>query len=230
MAQVVAQHFEQLARPRLENFSYHALRNQPRGPVANRGNFDLIAFRHESDDGIAIKLLDSFRFIHRRTQTDRQIAGEMIAANRNDAGVRYRAVLKHNQAGGTGSQIGKAHAQFALIGAKRGIRAGQRLKYGVIHVNAGAVHRGDDILRGARSGRDHVHADFQTRGHHAQRVTHTALLVENELLWQQMQDFAVGRQGNRASLLHCHADFVASNFAGAGAEADSAVRIHSAGV
>ena len=57
-----------------------------------------------------------------------------------------------------------------------------------------------------------MHADFEARGHHAERIVHAGLLVENEFLWKQMQDFAVGRQGKGAGFVDGLANFFACDF------------------
>ena len=146
VAQIVAQHFKQFAGAGLENFSHHALRNQARRPVADRRDLDFIAFRDQSDDGIAVEPLDLFRLGHRSAESDRKIAGEVIAADRNYGSVGHRAFLEDDDAGGSRAQVGQADAQFALVGAQHGVGAGQRLEHGVVHVHAGAIHRGDHVL------------------------------------------------------------------------------------
>ena len=143
---------------------------------------------------------------------DREIAGEVIAANRNHAGVGDRAFLKNDELGGTRAQVGQAHAQFALVGAQHGVGTGQRLEDRVVHVDAGAIHRRDHVLHGAGRGRDHVHAHFQPRGHHAQRIVHAGLVVENEFLRQQVQDFAIVGQRNGAGLVHRLREFLRGQF------------------
>jgi hypothetical protein len=75
-----------------------------------------------------------------------------------------------------------------------------------------------------------VYADFQTRRHHAERIVHTGLLVEDEFLRQQVENFAICRQLHGSGFLDGLADFVASNLAGTRAERDSAVRVQAAHV
>src|ERR1019366_948768 len=58
LAQMIAEQFHQLARPRLQNFSQHALLHQARRTIAHRRHFDFIALGNASDDGAAEHLLD----------------------------------------------------------------------------------------------------------------------------------------------------------------------------
>ena len=69
-------------------------------------------------------------------------------------------------------------------------------------MNAGAIDRRHHVLQGAGRDRDHVHAHFEPGGHHAQRIIHPGLIVENELLRQQVQNFAIVGQRNGAGLVH----------------------------
>ena len=73
----------------------------------------------------------------------------MIAADRDDGGVNYRAFLKNDQASRACAQIHQAYAELTFIGAEHGIGAGQGLEDGIVDMHASAVHRGNDILRSA---------------------------------------------------------------------------------
>ena len=126
--------------------------------------------------------------------------------------MRDRALLKNDQIARSRAEIGQADAEFAFIGPQHGVRASQRLKDGVVHMDASPVHRRHQILRRARRGGHNVHAHFKPRGHHAHRILHARLIVENEFLRQQMQNFAIGGQRHGAGLVHRLADFVAADF------------------
>src|ERR1039457_3916913 len=61
-------------------------------------------------------------------------------------------------------------------------------------------------------------------------ILHARLIVENELLRQQMEDFAIGGQGHGASLVYGLTDFVPANLPRPRAESNAAVAVHSADV
>jgi len=71
-----------------------------------------------------------------------------------------------------------------------------------------------------------VHAHFEARGHHAGGILHAGLIVENKLLRQQMQDFAIPRQRHGASLVHRLANFLASNLPRPRAKSNTPVAVH----
>src|ERR1041384_2653677 len=72
-----------------------------------------------------------------------------------------------------------------------------------------------------------MHAYLKASRHHAQWIVNTALLVEDELLWQKMQNFPVSRQGNCAGFVHRLTDFFSTNFARSRTEGNSALTIYS---
>ncbi len=115
----------------------------------------------------------------------------MVAADRDDGRVRDCTLLKDDQIARASAEIDEADAKFALVGSQHGIRASQRLKNGVVHVDASPIHRGHQILRSARRSRHNVHAHFEPRSHHASRILHPRLIVKNEFLRQQVQNFAI---------------------------------------
>src|ERR1019366_375843 len=87
LAQVIAQQFHQLARPRLQNFSQHALLHEARGAIAHRRHFDFIALGNARDDGAAEHFLDVLGVGNRGAEAHSHIVGEMIAADGNGAAV-----------------------------------------------------------------------------------------------------------------------------------------------
>jgi len=75
-----------------------------------------------------------------------------------------------------------------------------------------------------------VHPHFEARRHHAERIVHAGLLVEDEFLGQQVEDFAICRQLYGSRFLDGLADFVAGNLAWTRAKRDSAVGVQAAHV
>ncbi len=136
------------------------------------------------------------------------------------------AFLHHDHIGRTGADVGKADAQLALVAAQNGVGRGQRFEDGIVHVNARAVERGDDVLRRAGGRRADVHLHFQPRGHHADGIVNAVLVVEDVLLRQQVQDLAVGWQRDGAGAFHGEADILARDLARAPAERDAAAAVH----
>src|SRR5438552_18334268 len=94
LAKVFAQQLEELAGARLKDLAYHALRHQARRPVADRRDFYLIALRNQRGDGVTEISLETLGFPQCGAHANREIAREVVAADRNDCGMRDRTCLK----------------------------------------------------------------------------------------------------------------------------------------
>src|SRR5208282_1065231 len=129
------------SRARLQNFARQPLRHHARGPVSDRRHLNFIALRDERRNGVAKIFLERLRVRQPRTHADREIAGEVAAADRNDGGVRDCTLLKNDQIARAGAEIDEANAKFAFVRPQHRVGASERLKDGVIHVNARPVHR-----------------------------------------------------------------------------------------
>ena len=123
----------------------------------------------------------------RRAEADADIVGEVVATDRDRAGVNHHAFVVHDQVGRSGADVDQANAQLALVGLQHGVGAGQRFEDGVVHVDAGAVQRRDHVLRRGGAGGHDVRRDLQLPAHQPGRIAHSALVVEDELLRQQVQ-------------------------------------------
>src|SRR5271157_779860 len=99
VAQMIAQQFHQFARARLEDFAQHALLHQARRPVAHRRDLNLVPQWNAGHDSVAKHLLDVLGVGNRSAEADAHIVGEMIAANRDDAGVNHYSLEVHNEVG-----------------------------------------------------------------------------------------------------------------------------------
>src|SRR5581483_662503 len=150
---------------------------QARGTIAYAWNFDFVALRNQRDDCVAIDLLDLFGIRKWGTQANGKVAGEVVSTDGDHSSPGNGTLLEDDKFGGTGADIRETDAEFALIRAEDGIGGGQRLVDGVIHMNAGFIHGGNDVLRGAGGGRNHVHANFEASGHHAERIADSGLIV-----------------------------------------------------
>src|SRR5215467_5470047 len=230
LAQTVADHFEKLASAGLKDFGDEPLRHEARWPVYHRGHFDFVALRNQGHDGVAVDFLDFFGFRQRSAQTDGKIAGEVIPAQRNHSRPRHRALEENDELGRAGANVGQTDAQFTLVGTQDRIGRGERLIDCVVDVDSSLVHGSNHVLRGAVCRGHHVDADLETRSHHAERIVHARLIVENKLLGEKVKNLAIGRQRDGARALDGLLDLVASDFAGTSTEAETSVRVDAANV
>ena len=61
MAQIFAQHLKEFTGAGLEDFSHHALGNQARRSISDRGDFHLVPLRNQGHYGVAEGLFDFLR-------------------------------------------------------------------------------------------------------------------------------------------------------------------------
>ena len=61
-------------------------------------------------------------------------------------------------------------------------------------LDAGAVDTGNEGLNGGQSANHQVNVNLQAATGHAQRVDDIALIVDDELAWQQVQQLVIGGQ------------------------------------
>src|SRR5271166_826839 len=230
LAQLVAQQLHQLACAGLKNFTQHALLHQSGRTVTDGGYLDLIASRNASDDGTAKHLLDAFGVGNRRAETNRHVVGEVVTANGNRSGVNYDTLVEYDEVGRSSADVGEADSEFALVGLQDGISAGERLVHSVVHMNAGTIGGGDNVLCRRGTGSDHVHANFDLLAHQSSGIVDARLAVEDELLGQQVQRLAVVGQRDGACLFDGGANVIAADFARAVAQRNAAVAIDAANV
>ncbi len=114
--------------------------------------------------------LDALGFRNRRAQTDREIVGEMIAADGNRTRVANHAADEKDQVRAAAADIEQAAAEFALILSERGFRGSERLQNCIADDDAGAIRGSDQILRGGNRGRNDVNVDFETLPNHADGI------------------------------------------------------------
>jgi hypothetical protein len=70
--------------------------------------------------------------------------------------------------------------------------------------------------------------DFEAIADHPYRIMDAWLFVEDELLWEQVQDFAIRRKRNRARAVDSGANIFARDFPEARAQADAASAVEAA--
>jgi len=97
-------------------------------------------------------------------------------------------------------------------------------------VNARAIYGCNYVLHRAGGGRDQMNSHLKPRGHHAQRIVHAGLIVQNELLREEMQHLAIRWEGNGPRPLNCLLDFIAANLPRTRTQADAAVTVDAANV
>src|SRR5690348_7641085 len=223
--------FQQLDCARFDNFTQARVVDNPRRPVAHPRNLKRSGLSH-SRILPAPKPLDLLRLRHRRPEPHGNIVREVLAANRNRRRHPNAAVLVDDQVRRTGAQVNQRDSQLAVVSGQARFSAGQRLKDrpAVGNFDARAVHGSHHVLPGQRGSRHHVDVGLQVRSHHSQRITDAVLGIQQELLRQNVQQLAVGRDGNALCGANHLADVFPPNAMPAVRDGDPAARIDASNV
>ena len=169
--------------------SWRALR-----PPTER-HVDGLVLGHERGERAAVALLELLGVGRRRAQPDRDVVGDVIAAERDDRGVPDGAVAEERDVGGAAADVDEEDAQLLLLGGQHRLRRGERLQHDVLHREAGAVDAPDHVLHRGDGAGDDVHLDLEPHAGHAERLPHAVLVVDHEGLGQHVDDLAVLRAG-----------------------------------
>src|SRR5258708_6508245 len=225
--QIVANQGEQFHCTRLDDVRQHVRKDRARRAVAHAGNLDRTVFLHECGCGAAIAALDSFGFGDRGAQTDGQIIREVIAANRNGAGVPYHASAENNQFRGAAADVQQAAAEIALVLREARFRGSERLQDRIADEDAGLVRGGDEILRGGNSGSHQMNVYLQPLANHANSIAYAVLGIHHEFMWKDVQDLAVFRKGDIAGRIDGAAHVFALDVSRTLAQGDAAAAVYS---
>ena len=181
-----------------------------------------------SREAHAVFALDLLRFRDRRAQSDGQIVAEMIAADGHGPGVAHHAAGIDDQLRRAAADIEQAAAQFAFVLREHGFRRGQRLERGVADHDAGAIDGRDHVLRGGHRSRDDMHVYFQLLSDHSDGIADVVLVIDQKILREHVQDFAIVGQGDGARGVHGTAHVLFLDIARASAQRNAASAIHAA--
>ena len=136
-------------------------------------------------------VLETLGHFHGRLQHDGDVAGDLVAAERENIGQVRRTVQIGKGVGRATADVDQQHAQLLFVPAQHGRGGGQRLQDDVVGLEAGAVDAADDVLcRGDRAG-DDVDLGLQPHAHHPDRIPYAVLLVDGELLRDHVDDLPV---------------------------------------
>lgn len=233
-AEVVAEHGEEFTGAGFENFGEEALTDEAGCGMAAGGkvaaDFDFVERGNAGDNAVAVLDFELLGFFLGDVETDGEVVGEVVAADGKDGGMGDGALEEDDEFGGGGTDVGHADAELAFIGGKDGLGGGDALVDGVDDLKAGAIGAGNDRLGDAAGAGGEVEVDFELGADHADGVVDAGLVVEDELLGEEVQDFAIGGKCDGACAVDGGADLFAGDFAHAGAHGDAAARVDAANV
>ena len=154
----------------------------------------------------------------------------MAGADRRHGAVLDLALGEEGVLGGAGADVDQQRAELALVGREHGLGGGERLEDHLDDLDAGAVDAGQQGPRAGDVAGHQMDHHLQAGAEHAERIVDPALLVDDELLRDGVQDLAVGRQGGRLRRVEHALDVLAGDLAVLAGDADHAARVDAADV
>src|SRR5712692_3538926 len=228
--QIVTNQRKQFHGARLDDVREHVREDGPWRTVAHTGNLDRTVSLHECGGGTAVASLDSFRFGNWRAQADGEIVREVIAANRNCAGVTHHSAAEDNQFRGAAADIQQAAAKVALVLRQTRFCRSEQFEHRIADEDSGFVRGGDQILRGGNGGSHQMDVDFEPLADHPDRVANAILRVHHEFMRKHVQNLAVFGKGDVARRIHGAADVVALDVSRTLSKGDAAAAVYPAHV
>src|SRR5439155_1848057 len=184
---------EQLLHARLDDLAEDAPVEHPRGAAAHARHLDGVVLVQARALRAAELHLDLFRLDHRRAQTDGDVVGQMVAAERDHARVLDGPAGEDRQIRRAAADVHQRDAQLLLLFRQHRLRGSERLEHDVCHLQPGTAAALDDVLGAADRRGDDVHLRFQAHSAHSQRFADAVLLVDDVLLREDVEDLAVLR-------------------------------------
>ena len=160
-----------------------------------------------------------------RLEPDRDVVGDVRAADRQDPGVERRAVLEEGQVDRPGADVGDGHAELLLGLGQDRLGRRQRVDHQLVDLDPGRRDALGQVLdrRGRRG--DDVGLDLEPQRAHPERVLDALLAVDREAAPLDVQDVAVGRDRDRPGDLDGAVDVLAGDLAMMGGDRDLAARV-----
>ena len=113
---------EDLLGARLEDLGQDAPRHHPRLAAADAGDLHRLVLVDHARQRAAALALDLLRVGHRRAQADRDVVGEVIAADADDRGVPEAAALVDRDVGRAAADVDERDAQLLLVVGQHRLR------------------------------------------------------------------------------------------------------------
>ena len=182
-----------------------------------------VVFVHHARQRAAALALDLFRVGDGRPQSNRDVVGEMVAADVDDGGVPEAAALVDGDVGGAAADVDERDARApsrrrsAPIRSRRAVPLPFRRPSTPARFTQATMFCGRALAAG-----DDVDVHLEPRAGHADRRADAVLLVDHEVLRQHVQDLAAGRQRHRLGRVDRAAHVVARDLAVLAGDGDHA--------
>src|SRR5947199_2557891 len=147
---------EDLLDPRLDDLREDLARELARPPAPDRRHVPRLLRRHQGRQPAPVPLLHVLGRGQRGAEADRDVVRDVVAAEREDDRVPDRAVAEQRDVGRPAADVHHDDAELLLVLVQDRLGRGERLEHDVVHGEARAVDRPDDVLHPSHRGGDDV--------------------------------------------------------------------------
>ena len=161
----------------------------------------------------AVFELEFFRAAQRHFQAVGQVVGNMVAANRQNAGVPDDAVGINDVIGRAAADVNDQRAEFLLFVGQQRERRGEAVENNFVHFQLQTFDEADGVLEAVRVAVNDVDVHFEPRAEHPDGIRDAVLAVHKKMLADGVNDVVFGRQIDRLRVFDHVLDVVLGNFA-----------------
>ena len=159
--------------------------------VRERNGLALHAVVHQCG---AVFDLELFGETQGNFQSVSQIVRDVVAADRQQAGVLDDAIRADDVFGRAAADVNDQSAQFLLLVAQQRQRRGQSVENDVFDLQLQTFNRSNRVLQPVEIAVDHMHVHIHFRTEHADRILNAALAIDEEVLANDVDHVVLGRQ------------------------------------
>src|SRR5438477_7076552 len=198
LADLLASHQKDLLHARADDLGQEPARQRLDAVAAHLPDLDLLSVVDHVRQRMPVVELQGLGFVERRPQSDGDVAGHVVAADRQHGQMPRRALVVDDDRGVARPDVDEADAEVDLLRGEHALARGKPRAHDVFDVEARPMHALDDVLdRGLSSG-DDVGLDLEALAGHADRVAHALLPVDRVSARDDVDDLAVGCDADRA--------------------------------
>src|SRR5215813_4087195 len=178
----------------LDDVRQNRLSNRALLARTHSGNLKNLFALHHGRNGAAVLPLEALGVRDGRSQTNGDVVGEKLTAQRHDDCMTYGAVMVNGDIRLSASNIDQHTTQILLVIAEDCFADSDRLQHRIAYKKAAAIYGSNRVLCSCRRTGDDMHIYFETRTHHSKRIANAKLIVDGEFLGNDVDDLAVRRK------------------------------------
>ncbi len=222
---LVAHQLEGLAHPRFDDLADLEPADGAPGVLAEDRDADLLVVDDALQVARPVLDLEVLGDLEARLEPDRDVVGDIRAADREHPRMERRAVLEEGEVDRAGTDVGDRDPELLLRRGQDGLGRGERVDDELVDLDARLGDALGEVLDGRRRRRDDVGLDLELEGAHPERVLDALLAVDREAPALDVEHVAVRRDRHRAGDLDRPVDVLAGDLAMVGGDRDLAVRV-----